>query len=153
MKNICILIFISALVACSDKSSDKTQLNLTNGPDALPIEHEHQHTPASEVLTVSKTEENTDKMVTTKESDQATQISCLNQNITEWHGFGEAATEPRCETVKSFKLTSYKCDISKNAFGADKDAILLETQAQRIFIYSSSKDCNEILEIRNSNAP
>ena len=67
--------------------------------------------------------------------------------------FDEAAAEPKCEVVKNFKLLSYKCDVSKNAFGADKDAILLENQDQRIFVYSDSKDCNEMLEMRNSNAP
>ena len=116
----------------------------------------------SDVLSVSETKENVNKIVTTeplvvseitKESDQSIQISCLNQDITEWYGFDEATDEPKCKTVKSFKLTSYRCDISKNAFGADKDAILVENQEQRIFVYSNSKDCNEILEIRNSNAP
>ncbi|KCZ37924.1 hypothetical protein J802_2870, partial [Acinetobacter baumannii 45002_9] len=43
--------------------------------------------------------------------------------------------------------------ISKNAFGASKDAILLENQDKRIFVYSTSKDCNEMLEVRNANAP
>lgn len=50
-----------------------------------------------------------------------------------------------------FKLITYKCDISKNAFGADKDDILLENQDKRIFAYSSAKECNDMLEIRNSN--
>ncbi|MDV2947013.1 hypothetical protein RZ540_10835, partial [Acinetobacter baumannii] len=55
--------------------------------------------------------------------------------------------------LKNFQLTAYKCDISKNAFGASKDAILLENQDKRIFVYSTSKDCNEMLEVRNANAP
>ncbi|KCY38630.1 hypothetical protein J728_3330 [Acinetobacter baumannii 1276470-132] len=36
---------------------------------------------------------------------------------------------------------------------ASKDAILLENQDKRIFVYSTSKDCNEMLEVRNANAP
>lgn len=108
---------------------------------------------ASEPLTVSETKENVDKPVITKEGDQVVQISCSNKNITEWYGFDESVAEPKCEVVKNFKLPSYKCDVSKNAFGADKDAILLENQEQRIFVYSNSIDCIEMLEIRNSNAP
>lgn len=154
MKKIYILIFISALIACGDKSQDKAQGSSNNEPNVMHTEaHEQQFTVTSEVLAVSEITKDMDKFVTTERSDQATQISCLNQNITEWYGFDEAIAEPECEMVKSFKLTSYNCDISKNAFGADKDAILLENQDQRIFVYSNSVDCNEMLEIRNSNAP
>jgi hypothetical protein len=140
--------------ACSDKSQDKTQNSSNNEPNVMNTEVQEQP-PAgtSDVLSVSETKENVNKIVTTKESDQSDQITCSNKNITEWRGFDEATDEPKCKTVKSFKLTSYRCDISKNAFGADKDAILVENQEQRIFVYSNSKDCNEILEIRNSNAP
>ena len=151
MKNIYILIFISTLIACSDKSQDKIQNGSEN---ELNTKAQGQQTiDASEPLTVSETKENVDKPVTTKEGDQAVQISCSNQNITEWYGFDESVAEPKCEVVENFKLPSYKCDISKNAFGADKDAILLENQEQRIFVYSNSINCIEMLEIRNSNAP
>lgn len=151
MKNIYILIFISTLIACSDKSQDKIQNGSEN---ELNTKAQGQQTiDASEPLTVSETKENVDKPVTTKEGDQAVQISCSNQNITEWYGSDESVAEPKCEVVENFKLPSYKCDISKNAFGADKDAILLENQEQRIFVYSNSIDCIEMLEIRNSNAP
>ncbi|MEG0359707.1 MAG: hypothetical protein RR598_10615 [Anaerorhabdus sp.] len=151
MKNIYILIFISTLIACSDKSQDKIQNGSEN---ELNTKAQGQQTiDASEPLTVSETKENVDKPVTTKEGDQAVQISCSNQNITEWYGFDESVAEPKCEVVENFKLPSYKCDISKNAFGADKDAILLENQEQQIFVYSNSINCIEMLEIRNSNAP
>lgn len=154
MKNIYILIFISTLIACSDKSQDKIQNGSENELNVMNTKAQGQQTiDASEPLTVSETKENVDKPVTTKEGDQAAQISCSNQNITEWYGFDESVAEPKCEVVKNFKLPSYKCDISKNAFGADKDAILLENQEQRIFVYSDSIDCIEMLEIRNSNAP
>ena len=61
------------------------------------------------------------------------QISCSDKNITEWYGFDETTDEPKCKTVQSFKLTSYKCEISKDAFGTDEDAVLLENESQRIF--------------------
>ena len=154
MKNIYILIFISALIACSDKSQNKIQNSSSNEPNVMDTKAQvQQPTGTSEALAVSETKEAMDKTDTTKESDQVVQISCSNQNITEWYGFDESDTEPKCEVVKNFKLPSYQCDISKNAFGADKDAILLENRQQRIFVYSNSLDCNEILEIRNSNAP
>ena len=145
MKNIYILICISALIACSDKSQNKAPSGSDTEKNVMyTAVNKQKTTVTSEPLVVSEI---------TKESDQSIQISCLNQDITEWYGFDEATDEPKCKTVKSFKLTSYRCDISKNAFGADKDAILVENQEQRIFVYSNSKDCNEILEIRNSNAP
>lgn len=154
MKNIYILIFISTLIACSDKSQDKTQNSSNNEPNVMNAEvQDQQPIGTSEALAVSETKENANKTVTTKESDQSVQISCSNQNVTEWYGFDESAAEPKCEVVKNFKLASYKCDFSKNAFRADKNAILLESQEQRIFVYSNSTDCNEMLDIRNSNAP
>lgn len=150
MKNIYILIFIGALMACSDKSPHKTQNDSNHESGVVQTEVNKSYSAVSEALPVNKKQENT---VKTKEPDQIAQISCSNPNITEWYGFDEAVTEPKCEVVKNFKLSAYKCDISKNAFGADKDAILLENQDKRIFVYSTSKDCNEMLEIRNSNVP
>ncbi|RZF56758.1 hypothetical protein EXE30_00415 [Acinetobacter halotolerans] len=154
MKNIYILIFISTLIACSDKSQDKIQDGLNNEQKVMHTEvHEQPPSVASEALAVDETKEGTDKIVTTEKTDQTAQISCFNKNITEWYGFDEASAEPKCEAIKNFKLPSYKCDVSKNAFGDDKDAILVENQNQRIFVYSNSKYCNEMLDIRNSNAP
>jgi len=154
MKNIYILIFISALIACSDKNQDKAQSSSNNEPNVMQADvYEQQSSTTSEALPVSESKVVADNVAVTKDSIQTSQISCSNQNITEWYGFDEAAVEPKCDVVKNFKLPSYKCDVSKNAFGADKDAILLENQDQRIFVYSDSKDCNEMLEIRNSNAP
>ena len=68
-------------------------------------------------------------------------------------GFNENLEQPKCEILDKFNLISYKCEISKNVFGANNDAILLENNEQRVFAYSSLKDCNEALEIRNSNVP
>lgn len=147
MKNIYILIFIGALIACSDKGTDKNQHNSNHKLDVVQTE-----TNKSQSV-VGENQENTDKTVKTKEADQVAQFSCSNPNITQWYGFNENIAEPKCEVVKNFQLTAYKCDISKNAFGASKDAILLENQDKRIFVYSTSKDCNKMLEVRNANAP
>jgi hypothetical protein len=148
MKNIYILIFISALIACSDKNQDKPQVGLNSEQNVMRIE-DKKKSP----LAIGESKVTNDKEFESNDSPQIDQISCSNKNITEWYGFDEAAAEPKCEVVKNFKLPFYKCNVSKNAFGADKDAILLENQDQRIFVYSNYKDCNEILEIRNSNAP
>ncbi|MEQ1065512.1 hypothetical protein ABLB96_03445 [Acinetobacter sp. XH1741] len=145
MKNIYILIFIGALMACSDKSPDKTQHDAHHKSNVMQVD-ENQSGSA-----VSEKKESADKAV--KTVDQAGEISCSNPNITQWYGFNESVAEPKCEVVKNFQLSAYKCDISKNAFGENKDAILLENQDKRIFVYSTSKDCNEMLEIRNANGP
>lgn len=145
MKNIYILIFIGALMACSDKSPDKTQHDANHNSDVVRADKNQSGSA------VSEEKESADKTV--KTADQVGEISCSNPNITQWYGFNESVTEPKCEIVKTFQLSAYKCDISKNAFGENKDAILLENQDKRIFVYSTSKDCNEMLEIRNANGP
>jgi len=150
MKNIYILIFIGALMACSDKSPHKMQSDSNYESGAVQTEVNKSYSAVSEALPVNKKKENT---VETKEPDQMAQISCSNPNITQWYGFNDNIVESKCEVVKSFQLSAYKCDISKNAFGENKDAILLENQDKRIFVYSTSQDCNEVLEIRNANGP
>ncbi|MBD1230340.1 hypothetical protein IC789_00760 [Acinetobacter seifertii] len=145
MKNIYILIFIGALMACSDKSPDKTQHDANHKSDVMQMDKNQSGSA------VSQMKESTDKAV--KAADQVGEISCSNPNITQWYGFNESVAEPKCEVVKNFQLSAYKCEISKNAFGENKDAILLENQDKRIFVYSTSKDCNEMLEIRNANGP
>ena len=61
MKNIYILIFISALIACSDKSQDKIQNGSENELNLMNTKVQGQQTiDASEPLTVSETKENID---------------------------------------------------------------------------------------------
>ncbi|MFW1762834.1 hypothetical protein [Acinetobacter calcoaceticus] len=145
MKNIYILIFIGALMACSDKGPDKTQHDANHKSDVVQTDKNQSG------LAVSEKKENADKAL--KTTDQVGEISCSNPNITQWYGFNDNIVESKCEVVKSFQLSAYKCDISKNAFGENKDAILLENQDKRIFVYSTSQDCNEVLEIRNASGP
>lgn len=145
MKNIYILIFIGALIACSDKSPDKTQHDANHKSDVVQVDKNQSGSA------VSEKKESVEKGL--KTADQVGEISCSNPNITQWYGFNDSVAEPKCEVVKNFQLSAYKCDISKNAFGENKDAILLENQDKRIFVYSTSKDCNEMLEIRNANGP
>lgn len=142
MKNIYILIFMGALMACSDKSPDKTQHDANHNSNVVQMDKNQSCSAVSEK-----------KEGAGKAADQVGEISCSNPNITRWYGFNESVAEPKCEVVKNFQLSAYKCDISKNAFGENKDAILLENQDKRIFVYSTSKDCNEMLEIRNANGP
>ncbi|MDF2416286.1 hypothetical protein GWP85_02010 [Acinetobacter beijerinckii] len=139
------LIFISTLLACSDKNQDKSQVGLNSEQNVMRIEDREKP-----LLAISEPKVTNNKEF---ESNDSPQISCSDKNITEWYGFDETTDEPKCKTLQSFKLKSYKCDISKNAFGTDADAVLLESENQRIFIYSDQKVCNEVLEIRNSNAP
>jgi hypothetical protein len=138
------LVFTSALIACSDKNQNKSQVGLNSEHNIIRIEDREKPLLAISESKVTKRE---------FESNDSPKISCSDKNITEWYGFDETTDEPKCKTVQSFKLTSYKCDISKDAFGTDEDAVLLENESQRIFIYSDQKVCNEVLEIRNSNAP
>ena len=45
------------------------------------------------------------------------------------------------------------CEVFEDAFGGEKDPLVLASQDKRIFIFQSLDDCNTTLEIRNSNAP
>ena len=87
------------------------------------------------------------------ENNDHIELSYDHLNSKKSFGFNENLKQPKCEILDKFNLISYKCEISKNVFGANNDAILLENNEQRVFAYSSLKDCNEALEIRNSNAP
>lgn len=132
-------------MACSDKSPDKAQYDASHKSDVVRVDKNQSGSA------VSEKKESVGKAV--KTADQVGEISCSNPNITRWYGFNDNIIESKCEVVKNFQLSAYKCDISKNAFGENKDAILLENQDKRIFVYSTSKDCNEVVEIRNANGP
>lgn len=151
MRKIYVLIFSCFLAACSDKNQEKFQSNANSKSDE--VNDVQQSVAISEVLSVSEKKGKQDETGTVKENDNEDKIICSNQNITEWYGFDESQAEPKCKVLKTFKLSPYKCDISKNAFGTNKDAFLLENNDQTIFVYSDDKICNEMLEIRNSNAP
>ncbi len=82
MKNIYILIFIGALMACSDKSPDKTQHDANHKSDVMQMDKNQSGSA------VSQMKESTDKAV--KAADQVGEISCSNPNITQWYGFNES---------------------------------------------------------------
>lgn len=154
MKKIYVLIFSFALVACSDKNQDKFESSSDKKLDEVrEIMIEHKPTISDGVLAVSEEKDKQDDTVVVKENSNQGQIICSNQDLTEWYGFDESEAKPKCKSISKFKLSSYKCDISKNAFGAEKDAVLLEKDEKNIFAYDNEKNCNEILEIRNSNSP
>lgn len=154
MKKVYVLIFSCVLVACSNKNQDKLQSSSDNKVGEVhPTVSEQQPVVASGVLAISEAKDKQDNTVVAKENGKESEIICSNQNITDWYGFDESEAEPKCKVIKQFKLASYKCEVSKNAFGTDKDAILLENNDQNIFVYSDDKICNEMLEIRDSNAP
>lgn len=78
---------------------------------------------------------------------------CDTVNVEQWSGFDEAKEEPKCQVIKAYQLLSYHCDVSKNAFGFEQDAALIESGEQRIFAYANNDICLKALDIRNSNAP
>lgn len=154
MKKIYVLIFSFFLVACSDKNQDKFESSSDKKLDEVPeIMIEHKPIISDGVLAVSEEKHKQDDTVVVKKNRNQDQIICSNQDLTEWYGFDESEDKPKCKLISKFKLSSYKCDISKNAFGAEKDAVLLEEDEKNIFAYDDEKNCNEILEIRNSNSP
>ena len=77
--------------------------------------------------------------------------SCKHLDLKSLTGFTEGTIEARCQPVRDFNLKQIKCSVSENAFGAELDAIVLETDQQSVFAYSSSTDCQHAVEIRNAN--
>ena len=78
---------------------------------------------------------------------------CDTVNVEQWSGFDEAEEEPKCQVIKAYQLSSYHCDISKNAFVFEQDAALIESGEHRIFAYSNDEICRKALDVRESNAP
>jgi hypothetical protein len=87
------------------------------------------------------------------DNEQLKKVICFNQEITSYFGFDEESEDIQCKKIKDFHLEIYRCELSKNAFGAELDAIVLENSNQRIYAYTNSKDCEKALDIRNSNGP
>ena len=76
---------------------------------------------------------------------------CEHLDLNSLTGFTEKTVEARCQPVNDFHLKQFKCSVSKNAFGAELDAIVLETDQESVFAYASSTDCQHAVEIRNAN--
>ena len=68
--------------------------------------HEQQFSAASEALSISESKVIADNEAAIKDINQVNQISCANQNITNWYGFDEANAEPKCENLKNFNFSS-----------------------------------------------
>ena len=108
--------------------------------------------PPSEA-TVSSAHQNSAK--TAKQTQPITSStldnSCKHLDLKSLTGFTEGTIEARCQPVKDFHLKQFKCSVSENAFVSELDAIVLETDQQSVFAYSSSTDCQHAVEIRNAN--
>ena len=78
--------------------------------------------------------------------------SCNKLKIDQLLGFDEQAAPPQCKPVKDFNLVAFKCEISKNAFGATQDAAHIENEAHSIFAYPSEAACRQGLQAHDANA-
>ncbi|WP_156935821.1 hypothetical protein [Alkanindiges illinoisensis] len=77
--------------------------------------------------------------------------SCERLDLKTLTGFTEGTAEASCQPVRDFHLKQFKCSVSQNAFSAELNAIVLETDQLSVFAYASSKDCQHAVEIRNAN--
>ena len=109
-------------------------------------------TPPSEA-TVSSAHQNSAKKAEQTQPITSSTLdnSCKHLDLKSLTGFTEGTIEARCQPVKDFHLKQFKCSVSENAFGAELDAIVLKTDQQAVFAYSSSTDCQHAVEIRNAN--
>ena len=74
------LVFTSALIACSDKNQNKSQVGLNSEHNVIRIEDREKPLLAISESKVTKRE---------FESNDSPKISCSDKNITEWYGFDE----------------------------------------------------------------
>lgn len=117
----------------------KTDPKVQTQSEALPLE-----------ATVSSAHQNSAKKA--KQAQPSTlDNSCKHLDLKSLIGFTEGTIEARCQPVRDFNLKQIKCSVSENAFGTELDAIVLKTDQQSVFAYSSSTDCQHAVEIRNSN--
>lgn len=77
--------------------------------------------------------------------------SCANLKLQTLSGFTDTEIEESCQPVSNFKLKPFKCAVSENAFGANLDALKLETNQLSVYAYRSLKDCQHAVETRNAN--
>ncbi len=108
--------------------------------------------PPSEVI-VPSTHQNSAKTAEQVQPITSSTLdnSCKHLDLKSLTGFTDDTIEARCQPIKNFHLKQFKCSVSENAFGAELDAIMLETDQQSVFAYASSTDCQHAVEIRNAN--
>lgn len=81
-------------------------------------------------------------------------VICLDQNVNDWYGFNtKELDEATCNQISSYSIKEYQCAVSDKAFGADMDAMNIQTEGASVFAYSSLEQCKEAKDIFDSNAP
>lgn len=90
---------------------------------------------------------------TAKAEASSAASSCKDLNANTLIGFDEIEKTPQCRPLKNYSLVGFKCEVEKNAFGAELDAVHIETQTQNIFAYQNASDCQQALETREGNGP
>lgn len=85
--------------------------------------------------------------------DQVLPFNCSNLSNENLVAFNDTDMEPKCEVFKNINNEKSHCEVFEDAFGGEKDPLVLDSQDKRIFVFKSLDDCNTTLEIRNSNAP
>ena len=126
----------------------KTEPKAQADSEALSLE-----APPSEEATVSSTHQNSAKTAEQVQPITSSTLdnSCKHLDLKSLTGFTDDTIEARCQPIKNFHLKQFKCSVSENAFGAELDAIMLETDQQSVFAYASSTDCQHAVKIRNAN--
>lgn len=139
MKIFYLLAIVILLASCSENNQKKTQTDALNEVKVV----NKESIVSQDVLE----HDAKNKAISQKN------ITCLGKNVTEWYGFDETVEEPICQSVSKLKIASLQCDLSPQAFGADFDAFIFEGGDLRFFVYPTLSQCEEAMDIRNSNGP
>lgn len=139
------LIFISTLLACSDKQ-DTPQIDLKSEQNVMRIE-DNEKLP----FATSEPKVTNDKWFESNDSSKIDQISCSNKNIKEWYTFDEKLEQPKCKSLSGHKIKNYQCSVEKNVLGLNFDAIRITLKDNRVFAFHSLEQCQDAVEMWESN--
>lgn len=154
--NIKILVVLCILISgCSYQ--DKSDPNQDRPNQGEHIKDTGLSEPLKGNIDVSDTHHNTAKsssndLPATAQPHQA--VICVDQNVNDWYGFNtKELDEATCNQISSYSIKEYQCAVSGKAFGADMDAMNIQTKGATIFTYRTLEQCNEAKDIFGSNAP
>lgn len=150
MKNVFLLCSLF-LIACSNQNQTITKdSNSDEKAEIMKTSISNSEIQVEDSMAETNQLEDTIVKVT---PDEVLPFSCSNLNNEDLVAFNDTDMEPKCELLKNINNEHSHCEVFEDAFGGEKDPLVLASQDKRIFIFQSLDDCNTTLEIRNSNAP
>ena len=136
-------LLVSLTVAACSETSNESPDDVTNPPK---IAHSLQQPAGAKTSGTTAPTPAADHS-----SSQPVNTSCANLNLQALSGFTDTEPEESCRPVTDFQLKPFKCAVTENAFGANLDALNLQTDQLSIYAYPSLTQCQDAVDTRNAN--